>query len=290
MRQIILSDHVSDVLDEMNKRREDRHAVKVEKYRNELKKRQDSIDERKRLLTEAWKRRKFLQVIVNALEYLDGLTIAKPQIPFREGPDEIDRKYLCGREGEQKVDGYLGARLSDEWILLSGFRNFKGEIDRILVGPGGIFSMEVKNRNGHIFCESDYWTLDKYDRYGKLVEGNIVIADGGKENGKRRGPSRQLNEPTDMLEKFLKRTLPDCRICRIIIFTHERARLGNLDNPTVDDVIFLHSGWNIESTIEKSSWRLTNPEVEKIVQKIKAYHQYMEKTMSSHRGGHKEAA
>ena len=99
-----------------------------------------------------------------------------------------------------------------------------------------------------------------------------------------------MNEPTDMLEKFLKRTLPDCRICRIIIFTHERARLGNLDNPTVDDVIFLHSGWNIESTIEKSSWRLTNPEVEKIVQKIKAYHQYMEKTMSSHRGGHKEAA
>jgi hypothetical protein len=288
MRQIVLSNHIEEVLQQRNKERDIRNAVKSENYNNELKKRQDRIDESKRLLIEAWKGWKFWQAIKNAFAYLDCRTIARPRKPFPEGPDEIDRRYFSGREGERKVDEYLQTRLNDEWVLLCGYRNFKGEIDRILVGPGGIFSIEIKNINGHVSCKGDSWARDICDRYGNRVKLNVSIVD-GKGDGRKRGVSQQLNEPSDILESYLKRTLPDCRICRIVVLTHERARIGKLDDLKVDEVIVL-SGWNIEITFGKSLRRLTTPEVERIVQKIESNHHYMDRMMSSLSEGDKEAA
>jgi hypothetical protein len=288
MRQIILSDHVTEVLTQRGKERDIRNAVILEKYNDKLKERQDGIDESKRLLTEAWKERKFWQTIKNAVTSLGCRTLARPIKPLPEGPDEIDRRYFSGSEGERNVDEYLRTRLNDEWILLCGYRNFKGEIDRILVGPGGLFSMEIKNINGHVSCTGDSWTRDIYDSYGNRVGVNIKIVD-GKSSGKQRGPSSQLNEPTDMLERYLKRTSPACRIYRIVVLTHERARIGKLDDLKVDEVIVLN-GWDLESTFEKRSCRLMKSEVERIVQKIESNHHYMEKMMNSPNEGNKEAA
>ncbi len=288
MRQIILSDHVTDVLDQRNKDRESRNAVRLESYNNELKRRQERIDESRRLLTEAWKGRKLLQLIKYLLAYLDCRTLPRPRKPFPEGPDEIDRRYFSGREGERKVDEYLRTRLDDKYTLLCGYRNFGGEIDRILVGPKGIFSMEIKNINGYVSCQGDCWTRDICDRYGNRVKLNVRIVD-GKENGKQRSPSSQLNLPSNILERYLKRTFPGCRICRIVVLTHERSRLGKLDDLKIDEVVIL-GDWNLDSSFEKSSCRLTESEVERIVRKIESHHHYMDRMMMRPSEGDKEAA
>jgi hypothetical protein len=288
MRQIILSDYVTDVLEQRHRERESRYAVKLENYNNELKRRQDRTDESRKLLTEAWKGWKLLQLIKCLFAYLDCRTLPRPRKPFPEGPDEIDRRYASGREGERRVDEYLRTRLSDEWILLCGYRNGKGETDRVLVGPGGIFSMEIKNINGYVSCKGDSWTRDICDAYGRRVKLNVSIVDGNG-NGRQRSPSSQLNEPTDILERHLKRTLPDCRICRIVILTHERSRIAKLDDLKLDEVTLL-SEWNLEATFEKSPCRLTKTEVERIVQKIESHHHYMDRMMSSPDEGDKETA
>ena len=71
---------------------------------------------------------------------------------------------------------------------MRGYRNKLGEIDHLLFGPGGLVAIEVKNINGTVHCEGDKWRVDKYDRYGNLVEQHDLV-DRGK---RQRSPSVQL--------------------------------------------------------------------------------------------------
>ena len=64
----------------------------------------------------------------------------------------------------------LGRLLGDSWTLFRGYRNRRGEIDHLLLGPRGLFAIEVKNLNATVHIDGDRWRADKYDRYGNLVE------------------------------------------------------------------------------------------------------------------------
>ncbi len=157
MKKIILSDHVTEAVDKMYGEREARNASRMDNYHNKLKERQDRIDEERRLLKQAWKKRRPLKTMGRVFGWLGAMMVAKPCVPVPEGPGDEERRYTSGREGELKVDEYLGPLLGDEWTVLAGCRNIKGEIDRILVGPEGIFSMEIKNTNGQVSSSSiDY--------------------------------------------------------------------------------------------------------------------------------------
>ena len=70
----------------------------------------------------------------------------------------------------------FGRALGDDWVLMRGYRNKLGEIDHLLFGPGGLVAIEVKNINGTVHCEGDKWRVDKYDRYGNLVEQHDTFA------------------------------------------------------------------------------------------------------------------
>ena len=288
MKKIILSDHVTEAVDKMYGEREARNASKMDNYQNELRERQDKIDQERNLLKQAWKERRLLQVVGHVFDCLGAMMESKPCAPILEGPDDKERKYLSGREGELKLDEFLGSLLGDKWTVLAGYRNIKGEIDRILVGPLGIFAIEIKNINGLVSCDGDVWTRDKYDRYGNLKESNVLIID-GKEDGRRRCPGKQLNEPADVLERYLGRMFPNCRICRIVVFTHERATLGTIQNSPVDQVVHI-SSWKPESTFAKSSFRLTECDAQKVVRKIEDSHRYMEGVLRNHEGASEDAA
>ncbi len=288
MKKIILSDHVTEAVDKMYGEREARNASRMDHYHNRLKERQDRIDEERNLLKQAWKERRPLKAMGHVFGWLGAMIESKPCVPVPEGPGGEERRYTSGREGELKVDEYLGSLLGDEWIVLAGYRNIKGEIDRILVGPMGIFAMEIKNINGLVSCDGDVWTRDKYDRYGNLKESNVLIID-GKKDGRRRCPGKQLNEPADVLERYLGRMFPNLRICRIVVFTHERATLGTIQNSSVDQVVHI-SSWKLEITFGKSSFRLTGCDAQKVVRKIEDSHRYMERVLRSHGGTSEEAA
>ena len=109
---------------------------------------------------------------------------------------------MAGIAGEQLVATELGRALDDNWTLLRGYRNRRGEIDHLLLGPRGLFAIEVKNLNATVHVDGDRWRADKYDRYGNLVEQRVIADRMG------RSPSVQLNEPADDLERFLARARP----------------------------------------------------------------------------------
>jgi hypothetical protein len=133
----------------------------------------------------------------------------------------------AGMEGERLVAASLGRSLGDEWTLLRGYRNRGGEIDHLLLGPSGLFAIEGKHRNATVYCAGDRWWYIKYDKYGNQVERDEMTDKRG------RSPSRQLNEPADQIEGFLRSRGHPIALERIVLLTHSRSRLGNCTSPTV---------------------------------------------------------
>jgi nuclease-like protein len=141
-----------------------------------------------------------------------------------------ESKLQAGLAGEEFVATELGRQLKDDWVLLRGYHNKRGEIDQLLLGPRGLVAIEVKNINGTVHCDGDRWRIDKYDRYGNLVEQSQVLDHGQR----RRSPSEQLNEPADLLTEFLRsRGLP-VEILRVVLLTHQRAKIGTSHGATVN--------------------------------------------------------
>lgn len=141
---------------------------------------------------------------------------------------DTEEKIRAGIAGEHQVAAELGQALDGDWTLLHGYRNRRGEIDHLLIGPQGLFAIEVKNVNATVHVDGDRWQADKYDNYGNLVE-QRPIAD-----GTGRSPSEQLNEPADELEEFLRQRGQPVAIRRAVVLTHRRSRLGRVRNPAVD--------------------------------------------------------
>ena len=151
---------------------------------------------------------------------------AKPAGP--QGNDtDTEEKIRAGIAGEQLVATELGRALDDDWTLLRGYRNRRGEIDHVLLGPRGLFAIEVKNINATVSIDGDRWRADKYDNYGNLVEQREVA------DRKGRSPSEQLNEPAAELERFLHERGQRVTVQRVVILAHKRSRIGPRRHPTV---------------------------------------------------------
>lgn len=165
----------------------------------------------------------------------------RPPAPTARASDQ-EEILAAGIAGERKAVAGLGRVLGDDWTLLRGYRNRRGEIDHLLLGPRGLIAIEGKHRNATVHCDGDDWWFDRYDRYGNLV--------GRGEMCDRRGrsPSVQLNEPASLLEEFLRSRGHPVPVQRVVLLTHPRSRIGRCRNPTVrittstEDVIDLLNG------------------------------------------------
>ena len=158
--------------------------------------------------------------------------------PFRPRAGEARRRTLrrsCGPAltGEQLVATEFGKALSDDWVLVRGYCNRRGEIDHLLLGPPGLIAIESKHLNATVSCDGDDWRYRKFDRSGNLV------AQGPIADRRGRSPSVQLGEPATMLEEFLSSqggaggAGDTVSMLRVVLFTHPRSRLGNCRNTSV---------------------------------------------------------
>jgi len=147
-----------------------------------------------------------------------------------------EAKLTAGMEGELLVANHLDLVLGDEWMLLRGYKNRRGEIDGILIGPQGVIAIEVKHYNATASCAGDEWWFDKYDRKGKHVGYDRRTDRAG------RSPSRQLNVAANALQEFLGRRGKQVAIRRVVLLTHERSRLGETSDVTVDLISTSTSG------------------------------------------------
>ena len=227
MHVVELSNHPGDLLDDASRRRVAAEKRVLSVYEDEL------VRYRARVQTIKVKRDRaraghrwwsWLRLAVTAWQ--EKRRVPRPPVPSA-GHTDLEEKLMAGIAGEQLVATELGRALDDDWTLLRGYRNGRGEIDQLLLGPRGLVAIEVKNLNATVYVDGDRWRADKYDNYGNLVEQRPIADRSG------RSPSVQLNEPADALERFLRQRGQPVPVQRVVVLAHRRSRLGRASQPTV---------------------------------------------------------
>jgi len=133
-----------------------------------------------------------------------------------------EEAILGGIKGEQEVADILGGTLSDAWTLVKGYRNRRGEIDYLLLGPGGLFAIEVKYVNGTFAITRERWRYVRYDNYGNQVGEGLL------QDARRRPPNVQLAEPLAALEQFLASRGHSVRMRPVVLLNHPKAKVSGL--------------------------------------------------------------
>ncbi|HTY75671.1 MAG TPA: nuclease-related domain-containing protein [Candidatus Nanoarchaeia archaeon] len=126
--------------------------------------------------------------------------------------------YLGGWNGEKRVVEILRTSLGNDYFLINNvrFRDGQGDIDHIVLGPNGIFSIETKNWRGKITCNGDSW--QRKDR--------PLVASSPSEQAKK-----NAFRVRHAIEKNKKISF-NSWIEPILVFTNKHAELY-LNNPTV---------------------------------------------------------
>ncbi len=182
-------------------------------------------------------------------------------------PSDQEEILAAGIEGERLAVAEFGRALDAQWTLFRGYRNRGGEIDHLLLGPGGLVAIEGKHRNATVDCAGDRWWFTKYDRYGNPRERGEFTDQRG------RSPSEQLNQPADMLEHFLRSRGHPVAIRRVILFTHPRSRLGSCTNPTVQIATSAGQIINLINTAPAALTATERAALERLITRDHAYHQ-----------------
>lgn len=227
MRIIQLSDHPGEKLRAIQRQHQTEQERALARYERALAQHRSSVAAARAMRDDARARRHWLAWLrgVFAVWAEQGRAPSRPA--FHHAVTDQEEILTAGMAGEQLVANELGRALGDDWVLLRGYRNRYGEIDHLLLGPRGLFAMEVKHRNATVHVNGDDWQFDKYDRFGNLVEHGQITDRGG------RSPSRQVNASADGLQQFLNRRHQQVTVQRIVILTHPRSELGSYRNLTV---------------------------------------------------------
>jgi hypothetical protein len=142
----------------------------------------------------------------------------------------------------------------------------------LLLGPGGLFAIEVKYRNATVSCDGDRWWFTRYDNQGKPV------AQGELTDQRGRSPSEQVNQPARRLEVFLRSRGHRVQIQRIVALTHPRSRLGNCVRPTV---LIVTSPAEVVGLLRGSAPRIAADERHQLGELIIRDHQFHAKRLGS---------
>lgn len=129
--------------------------------------------------------------------------------------------YEAGAAAEIRAAQELMSCFDDEWMLFVGYTNRRGEVDLMLVGPKGIWAVEVKGRRVQVHVDGDDWTFDKYDRFGNHVEFGKLQDGGG------RSWSRQVSDVAEELQNFLRRRSVFATVFPAVVLMHDGAEIGS---------------------------------------------------------------
>ncbi len=143
-----------------------------------------------------------------------------PSPPADRGPSRNEAALEAGAEGEREVHAALDGALDDSWTLFKGYRNRGGEIDYLLIGPTGLFAIEVKHVNGAFRITPQQWLYRRSDSYGNEVGDVTVLADRGG-----RPPQAQLAEPLEQLERFIAKRGQPVPWRPVVLLNHPRAKI-----------------------------------------------------------------
>lgn len=228
MRVEWLSDHPGAMLRQAQQRRAAGDRDRQLAHDNALAMHRQHAAQARQSRDRAWAQRRWAAWVRGVFAvWRAGVLLPAARLPASVPTDE-EAKLAAGAAGERLVADALARVLDDEWTLFRGYRNRRGEIDHVLLGPRGLFAIEVKNHNARIDVHGDQWRSTKYDRYGNPVGLRQEMSD-----GRGRSPSIQLSEPASQLAGFLRSRGQAVPVERVVVLTHDRAQLRSSTSPTV---------------------------------------------------------
>jgi len=104
--------------------------------------------------------------------------------------------------------------------------HFTGPVSHLLIGPAGVWILEVYHQMGTIVYEKNRWK----QRGGGFLQGYLRLF--GQDNLGR--PDLDIEVDTDRLKRFLTKKMPDQELPAIqtaLVFVHEKAEIAVEDAP-----------------------------------------------------------
>jgi len=186
------------------------------------------------------------------------------------------RQQAAGVWGEEAlVHGLSG--LDDSWIMLRGYRNRRGETDHVLVGPFGVWAVEVKRRRVRLYVEGEQWWYEKLSSRGYVQEREWAVDGGG------RSWARQVNDVAGDLAAWLERNGHSVPVRTAVMVLHEQAVLARCENLTVS-MVGTHPAHLLEA-IERYAHPLDSRACEQIVALVRRDHQFHSRRRGDDRRG-----
>lgn len=229
MIEVTLSDHATEQVNSMAATRNAEYEAAKQRFQAAVKVREQKGIALRQASREMFSSGKIGSWLMSLLRRFAHAFSAYPSCPRPPAISQQETVWNAGSEGERRVSEVLQQVLSEDWMVVNGYKNSGGEIDKLLIGPAGILAMEIKNVNGKVSCVGDSWWRDKYDKYGNLVESRLPIAD-----KRGRGPSAQVNAAADRLQAFLAKRSGIQWVSRAVIFSHPSASIEQLQGLTVE--------------------------------------------------------
>jgi hypothetical protein len=167
--------------------------------------------------------------------------------------NDEDQMIAAGIQGEYEIALALKNTLDGDWTYLTNYKGSTGEIDGLLIGPNGIFTIEVKNIRGTVSCVGDDWYRSHHGRGNPQSSENFMES-----------PSKQLIRATECVQEIAGAKFENLRVGTIIVFPHKELFVWNLENLTVDVATKLEY-WRIEETLNAYGTTLSREDVQFLV-------------------------
>lgn len=177
------------------------------------------------------------------------------------------QKLTSGERGEQVLLDHLADR-PHQWIVFNGYRNRRGEVDHLVLGPMGLWAVEVKNRRVLLDVFGQSWVANKLDSSGKIV-GDEPAADRG---GQGRNWGRQVAEPAELLADHLADKGHPVPVRTAVLLVKPGAKVGRATDPGIDLVTADLA--EFDRAMKLLSHRLDEAEVAALAELIESHHQY----------------
>src|SRR5580704_8694511 len=146
MQVVELSNHPSDMLHDVTLRRRAADRRAQDRYEDALIRHQAAVQAIRVKRDRARRQRQWLTWLRLALAVASQKRRAPRTPPPSKNGTDAEEKIRAGIAGEQQVATELSRALADDWTLLRGYRNRRGEIDHLLLGPQGPFAQPAAQR------------------------------------------------------------------------------------------------------------------------------------------------
>lgn len=134
MVEVTLSDHTADQSSSAAAKREADFKAAREKYENAVASLMAKGESLKQALVNTWQARKYGAWFLSLFPRIGHAFSGFPAPPRMADASRDEVVWNAGGEGEQLVSDALRRVLNDEWVVVSGYKNRGGEIDKIIVG------------------------------------------------------------------------------------------------------------------------------------------------------------